>query len=580
MGIKGLNGVIADHAPNAIKALDIKSFFGRKVAIDASMSLYQFLIAVRQQDGQQLQNETGETTSHLMGMFYRTLRIIDNGIKPLYVFDGAPPKLKSGELAKRIARNAQASADAEEAKETGTKEDVDKFSRRTVRVTKQQNEEAKLLLKLMGIPYVEAPCEAEACCAQLAKEGKVYAAASEDMDTLCFSAPVLLRHLTFSEARKEPISEIRLSKALEGLGMNMDQFIDMCILLGCDYCEPIRGIGPKKAVDLIIEHKNIETVLENIKGSRYEVPADWPFKDARELFQNPDVNPWVRVGMSPLESEMRDRMAKHKEAAAQAALEEEKAAANIKNGEDNGEVKDDDDEQMKDTSEYSKEDGDAKGSAPVLETSTDGTATGTKIEENGSSADTAIPSQVAPPSSQVKEESTETSAPTASSPAAPDTDDVPPDSPTNKDDTDAQPPPTLEPEESIDPYSTPVIPKDLSKSQNPDLPRLRVKIASLDLEWRDPDIDALVFFLCTDKGFSEDRVRSGAARLAKATKQKQQGRLDGFFKPVDSAAGAAKGSALAAGKKRKGDEKKGGGEGGKKAKVAVTKKGVAKGKAK
>lgn len=71
------------------------------------MSLYQFLIAVRQQDGGQLTNEAGETTSHLMGMFYRTLRMIDNGIKPCYVFDGKPPDLKSHELTKRSSRRVE-----------------------------------------------------------------------------------------------------------------------------------------------------------------------------------------------------------------------------------------------------------------------------------------------------------------------------------------------------------------------------------------------------------------------------------------------------------------------------------------
>ncbi|CEG68592.1 Putative Flap endonuclease-1 [Rhizopus microsporus] len=98
MGIKGLNQLISEHAPNAIKCYELKNFFGRKVAIDASMSIYQFMIAVRQQDGQVLQNEEGETTSHLMGMFYRTVRIVENGIKPVYVFDGKPPTLKSGEV--------------------------------------------------------------------------------------------------------------------------------------------------------------------------------------------------------------------------------------------------------------------------------------------------------------------------------------------------------------------------------------------------------------------------------------------------------------------------------------------------
>ena len=289
MGIKHLAQVIKDNAPDAIKEGEIKNHFGRKVAIDASMSLYSFLVAVRS-DGQQLMNETGETTSHLMGLFYRTLRIVDNGIKPLYVFDGAPPKLKSGELAKRFQRKSEAQESHEEAKETGTAEDVEKFSRRTVKVTREHNEEARRLLKLMGVPYITAPTEAEAQCAVLARAGKVYAAASEDMDTLTFNSPVLLRHLTFSEQRKEPIQEIHLDRVLEGLEMELDQFIDLCILLGCDYVDPVKGIGPKVALELIRKHKTLENVVAEIENSKkYTLPDDWPYKDARLLFLEPDV---------------------------------------------------------------------------------------------------------------------------------------------------------------------------------------------------------------------------------------------------------------------------------------------------
>ncbi|OJK00668.1 hypothetical protein ASPACDRAFT_116992 [Aspergillus aculeatus ATCC 16872] len=291
MGIKNLFSVISEEAPDAVKTGEIKNHFGRKVAIFRSMSIYSFLIAVRS-DGQQLMNETGETTSHLMGMFYRTLRMVDNGIKPLYVFDGAPPKLKSGELAKRFARRGEATEAHEEAKETGTAEDVEKFSRRTVRVTREHNAECKKLLKLMGIPYIDAPTEAEAQCAVLARAGKVYAAASEDMDTLCFETPILLRHLTFSEQRKEPIQEIHLSRALEGLGMDRKQFIDLCILLGCDYLEPIPKVGPNTALKLIREHGTLEKVVEFIQNDpkkKYVIPDDWPYQDARELFLNPDV---------------------------------------------------------------------------------------------------------------------------------------------------------------------------------------------------------------------------------------------------------------------------------------------------
>ncbi|KAF3175351.1 Elongation of fatty acids protein 2 [Orbilia oligospora] len=290
MGIKQLYQVISEAAPDAIKNGEIKNHFGRKVAIDASMSIYSFLIAVRS-EGQVLTSETGETTSHLMGMFYRTLRMVDNGIKPLYVFDGKPPTLKSGELAKRTARKFEAQEAHEEAKEVGTAEEIEKFSRRTVRATREHNEECKRLLKLMGIPYLDAPCEAEAQCAILAKSGKVYAAASEDMDTLCFETPILLRHLTFSEQRKQPIQEIHLDRVMAGLDMTREQFIDLCILLGCDYCDTIPKVGPTTALKLIRQHKSIESVIENLDKDKYKVPDYFPYQDARELLMNPEVVP-------------------------------------------------------------------------------------------------------------------------------------------------------------------------------------------------------------------------------------------------------------------------------------------------
>nr|CAH7755605.1 unnamed protein product [Callosobruchus chinensis] len=211
MGILNLSKLLADVAPQAIKESELKNYFGRKVAVDASMCLYQFLIAVRT-EGAQLATADGETTSHLLGTFYRTIRLVENGLKPVYVFDGKPPVLKSGELTKRQEKREEAQKALDKATEAGDAAEMDKFNRRLVKVTKQHAEEAKRLLSLMGIPYIDAPCEAEAQCAAMVKAGKVYATATEDMDALTFGSNVLLRRLTFSEARKMPVQEIHLDK--------------------------------------------------------------------------------------------------------------------------------------------------------------------------------------------------------------------------------------------------------------------------------------------------------------------------------------------------------------------------------
>lgn len=290
MGIKGLTALINDLAPDAITQSEIKTLFGRKVAIDASMSIYQFLIAVRQQDGQQLMNEAGETTSHLMGFFYRTIRMAENGIKPAYVFDGKPPQLKSGVLAKRFEKRTEAQEEGEEAKEVGTTEDLDKLTRRTVKVTREHNEECRRLLTLMGIPWVIAPSEAEAQCAELCKGGLVYGAGSEDMDTLTFGTPLLLRHLTFSEARKVPINTVNLDKVLAGLDLTMERFIEFCILCGCDYVDPLKGVAAKTALKLIKEHGSLEAVVDHLRETgKNPPPDDWPWAEAKELFVKPDV---------------------------------------------------------------------------------------------------------------------------------------------------------------------------------------------------------------------------------------------------------------------------------------------------
>eukprot|EP00850_Spirogloea_muscicola_P024266 SM000541S18027 [mRNA] locus=s541:115:3563:+ [translate_table: standard] len=306
-----------------------ESYFGRKIAIDASMSIYQFLIVVGRTGTELLTNEAGEVrplatlpsvrrsdvrhrgaavvnaraltggghcwpgrdaASHLQGMFTRTIRLLEAGMRPVYVFDGQPPDLKKEELKKRFSKREDATEGLAQAQEVGEKEAIEKYSKRTVRVTKQHNDDCRRLLTLMGVPVVQAPSEAEAECAWLCKTGKVYAVASEDMDSLTFGSTRFLRHLMDPAARKVPVMEFEISKVLEGLQLTMEQFVDMCILCGCDYCDTIRGIGPQSALKLIRQHGSLEAVLEHLNKDRYSIPEPWPYKQARELFSKPLVN--------------------------------------------------------------------------------------------------------------------------------------------------------------------------------------------------------------------------------------------------------------------------------------------------
>lgn len=168
-----------------------------------------------------------------------------------------------------------------------------------VRITPQMKEDAMKMLELMGVPVIQAPCEAEAQCAALCKAGKVFATVTEDMDALTFGTCVLIRGVN---AKKEPVTEINFEEALKGLGFTYPEFVDLCILCGCDYTGNIDGIGPIKAYNLIKDHHNIENVLEFLKQEnlsdkkkkKYGIPEsknDFLFEESRIMFFEPEVTP-------------------------------------------------------------------------------------------------------------------------------------------------------------------------------------------------------------------------------------------------------------------------------------------------
>ena len=189
MGVK-----IFDLVSN--KNLEVKDLKNKIVGIDAFNVLYQFLSSIRGSDGALLQDSNGRVTSHLYGLFSRTMNLITAGVKPVYVFDGKAPDLKYLEQKRRSDLKKEALNKYEIAKQSGDLDEMKKYASRTSRLTQEMIEDAKLLIDSMGVPIVQAPSEGEAQATFMCKQKDVYAVASQDGDSLLFGAPILIKNLT------------------------------------------------------------------------------------------------------------------------------------------------------------------------------------------------------------------------------------------------------------------------------------------------------------------------------------------------------------------------------------------------
>jgi len=246
----------------------------RRLAVDANGELYQFLALIRLHDGTSLKDTQGRITSHLSGLFYRTTRLIaDFGLQLAFVFDGRPPVQKTAEIARRRQVRERYEVEAAAARSAGDLAQAYSKSTMTSRLTPEMVGEAKQLLHLMGLPAVQAPSEAEAQAAHMARRGDVWAAASKDYDALLFGAPRVVRFLTISgreflpsQGISRPITPetIDLQEMLDTLGITRAQLIDLGLLVGTDFHPGIKGIGPKKALTLVTRFGGIEHMPEDI----------------------------------------------------------------------------------------------------------------------------------------------------------------------------------------------------------------------------------------------------------------------------------------------------------------------------
>ncbi|HWQ67702.1 MAG TPA: flap endonuclease-1 [Methanospirillum sp.] len=256
-------------------------------AIDAFNALYQFLSIIRQPDGTPLMDKQGRVTSHLSGIFFRTANFLEQGIKPVWVFDGAPSALKSNTIRERRAVRDQAEEKWAEAKREGDLEGAFRHAMASSKLDEAILSSARELLRLLGVPVIDAPSEGEAEAAHLVRKGTVTYAVSQDYDTLLFGAPVLVRNLTISGKRRlhgrmitvEP-EQVRLGEVLAGLGITREQLIDIAILVGTDFNDGAAGVGAK-------------TALKKVKNGEFEAVIAAKLPDF-------DPEPIRRIFLSPL----------------------------------------------------------------------------------------------------------------------------------------------------------------------------------------------------------------------------------------------------------------------------------------
>jgi len=290
------------------KEIEIKELSGKKIAIDSFNWLYQFLSIIRGYDGKPLMDSKGRVTSHLSGFFYRSLNLIEAGIRPIYVFDGKPPEFKKAEAEARHEARKKAHEEWVAALEAEAYDEAKKFAKRAVFLNKEMIEGAKELLAVMGFPVVQAPSEGEALCSVMVKNKDAWATASQDYDSLLFGSTRLIRNLSVSGKRKYQKTEwttvnpelLVLKDVLSELEITHDQLIILGILIGTDYNPGgIHGIGPKKALELIKNKKTMAKIFESEHPMRSGDAASggglaWNFEispqEIFDFFKNPPVD--------------------------------------------------------------------------------------------------------------------------------------------------------------------------------------------------------------------------------------------------------------------------------------------------
>ncbi len=272
---------------------------GRTLAVDGYNAVYQFLATIRQRDGQLFCDSEGRVTSHLMGVFYRTTSLLHEGVLPIWVFDGKPPERKAGTIRQRIAVKERAEEEWQKALAAGDLETARRKAAQTSRLTRPMVEELRSLLSALGVPAHQAPGEGEAEAAAMAAQGTVWAAASEDYDSLLFGAPRLVRGLAArGRGGASPGAQlIDRAELLGALGINGEELILLGLIVGTDFNDGARGFGPKRALKLVREHLGFEATVARAGLDAAEAA------EVAEIFRRPNATDVPPPTFGPIDEE-------------------------------------------------------------------------------------------------------------------------------------------------------------------------------------------------------------------------------------------------------------------------------------
>ena len=280
MGIKNLNSFLEKHAKLAITEQNLSKYKNKKIAVDTSIFLYKF-------------KYSGKFLESFINQVYHFARF---DIIPIYVFDGAPPKEKQEVLDGRKEHKAKIQQRVEELEDQiknlsldevneGKKQELEVqvklTQRKCINITKEDVDNLKKIFNTMGVKYIQADCEADLICCKLYRSGRVESCLSNDMDFLPSGCGVLLRN--YNNSNK--VLEYNLKYILQILNFTYEQFVDFCILCGCDYTCKIPKLGSETEYKYIKAHGNIENILELYCGEnkKFKLPTNFEYQKSREL---------------------------------------------------------------------------------------------------------------------------------------------------------------------------------------------------------------------------------------------------------------------------------------------------------